>query len=445
MHEVFHRIAFLVILEEFGLSIASTDYLSATMDQQALAMGNLKDDWCTEKSSFKLFEGVTLYQCANECMRRSRCLSILYHKEMRLCSLRSEQNITLESTLGLYKSCISSDIMTWDLSIIDVCSSRPCSDLKSRCTVQRYVQHKCTISECLEPPSVPGARISSFLCDVGLTLKYFCDSPNIKVGNSTITCNDEGEWTLSDFRCYPQCDLISPFQHAHLNFESPHVYIKNDSVEYDCVTGYYSKKNTTKLVCDGNGGWSSPQCAKACLEPVIHHGSKADGSSKSPYRPGNIYVVNCAEKYKPVKDVNSESADTLQCQETGEWDLTIVCIPSASGYKYDRDIKMAYKVSGDIKTRDAAISQCLSEGAELLYVRNSVQFQFGKNLAMSQQLQTLMVRNLNAYLINPDFWGAGEPSYVYDIYAYYDKAFGYLWNDYPETHSTNYLCVDRNP
>ena len=436
---------FLVFLEHLGLYLVSSDYLSVSIETQTSVTGELKNDWCTEKKSFKLITHITLYQCGEECMRRSRCLSILYLWEMRSCRLRSESNVALDSTLGLYRLCLSSDILTWDFSVIGKCSLRPC-DYKSRCYVDSVGNWNCNITECLDPPSIPAAKKSSSVSDIMSTMTYFCDQPNTKVGHSMITCNGRGEWISPDFKCYPRCELVSPLQNAVLNFKNSHIYVINESVEYDCIDGYYREESYigTPLVCDENGDWSTPQCAKFCPEPPdIYHGTKSQLSSDSPYKAGDIYVVLCDNRYKSVHEVSASNTNTMRCGGNGEWSLNIVCIPSAPGYKYDKVMELAYKVSMDIQTRDQAVQLCLFEGAELFVVRNATDFQFGKNLAMRMNLQTLIVANDNTNIIDQSFWSPGEPSFGSNTYAFYDAARGYLWNDYPAEHQANYLCVDR--
>ena len=178
-------------------------YLFVTMEERINATGTLKKDWCTDETSFKNLIGVTLYTCGEECMRRTRCQSVLYHKEMKFCRLRSVAMVTPLHTASLYEDCWSSDISTWDNSILGRCAPMPC-DEKSRCYLNFYEIDRCEFSECLEPPTKLHSHFASMTSDVGSLNAYFCDKSFIRVGTGSIICNGTSEWTYSDVICEPR-------------------------------------------------------------------------------------------------------------------------------------------------------------------------------------------------------------------------------------------------
>lgn len=413
--------------------------------QQIQGAGDLKEDWCTQDSSFTSFVDVTLYQCGEECMRRSRCLSILYHWEMHFCTLRNKQIVTIDSTQGQHKLCLSSDIMTWDLAVVDACASRPC-DNRSRCFTDEDGTQSCQVTECLEAPAFNDTKISSTVSKILSKSVYFCDPIYTTVGHFTTTCTENGEWTIPNFKCSIRCPLLWFLQNAKLKLDPPRIYVVGDSVDYECIDGYYREQNFegVQLVCNKDGSWSTPHCLKHCPEPsTVYRGAKAVESSVGPYKVNDKIIVTCESGYKPVHDVTSTYSNTMTCTEYDTWSLGIVCIPVASGYAYDITMKLAYKVSAESRTRAKALQQCLDDGAQLFYVTNSTDFEFGKMLAISRNLQRLIVANVNTNQIDASFWAPGEPAFGVDVYAFYESDMGYLWNDHPANSEANYLYVDR--
>ena len=186
-----------------NLGTASGRYIFVSMEERTNATGVVKKDWCTDVNSFKNIIGITLYKCGEECMRRSRCRSVLYHKEMRFCRLRNETIVTPQHTETLYEECWSSDISTWDDSVLGRCAGGPCND-KSRCYLDLYQINRCEVTECLEPPHKPDTHLASMTSDIGASNAYFCKKSFIRIGNASISCTKTGEWTSSNVTCHPR-------------------------------------------------------------------------------------------------------------------------------------------------------------------------------------------------------------------------------------------------
>ena len=287
--------------------------------------GELKEDWCVDLNVFRTFTDVTLYECADECMRRTRCLSFLYHSDMKFCMLRSEAEVIPPSIAGLYRLCLSSDIMTWNLAVIGPCATRPC-DRKSRCE-SNYASFTCVVSECLHPLPMPDSKLVSSMMTVGSRNLYFCLHQYTVVGNRVITCTDSGTWTDSDFTCQQRCDFSANFNNAEIIHVSPRIYLENDTVDYACTNDYSRDEGyeNEKLVCNSTGVWSEPHCVLTCLEPVIEHGGKNVGSSNaSPYTEGEKFVVQCDSGYSPKEATTMKFSNTMRCIG-GKWSLNIIC------------------------------------------------------------------------------------------------------------------------
>lgn len=221
--------------------------------------GILVEDWCTDIYVFRAFTNVLLYECAEECMRRTRCLSFLYHRGMNLCMLRREAKVTPTSIAGLHRLCLSSDIMTWNLAVIGPCATRPC-DSKSRC--QGTYSFSCPISECLHAPQMPDSKAVPSVMKVGGRNLYFCLHKYTITGGRVITCTDSGAWTNPDFTCKRRCDFSATFDKAEILTEAPRIYVENDTVDYICANGYLRDTGyeNEQLVCNSTGTWSQPHC-----------------------------------------------------------------------------------------------------------------------------------------------------------------------------------------
>ena len=233
--------------------------------------GTLIEDWCTDMFVFRTFTNIILYECADECMRRTQCLSFLYHSGMKFCMLRREATVTPTSIAGLYRQCLSSDIMTWNLAVIGPCATRPC-DRKSRC--QGTYGFTCSVSECLHAPEMPDSKVVSSVMKVGSKTLYFCLHKYTITGEQGITCTNNGSWSTSNFMCKRQCDFGANFDKAVIHLDASRIYVENDTVDYECAKGYTRDigYENEKLVCYSTGTWSQHHCILP--EPVIQKGGE---------------------------------------------------------------------------------------------------------------------------------------------------------------------------
>ena len=287
------------------------------------AKGTLIEDWCTDMHVFRTFTNIILFECADECMRRTRCLSFLYHIGMEFCMLRREAKVTPPSIAGLYKLCLSSDITTWNLGVIGPCATRPC-DRKSRC--QGTYSFTCPILECLHAPEMPDSKVVSSVMKVGSRTLYFCLHKYTITGEHGITCTNDGSWSTSDFKCQRRCDFSPNFDKAEILTESPKIYVENDTADYACVNGYSRPSENETLVCNSTGTWSQPHCKLTCLEPLIQNGGKDVAlSDESPYTEGEKFVVQCSTGYSPKDAYTLGYSNTMRCIG-GKWSLDIICI-----------------------------------------------------------------------------------------------------------------------
>ena len=237
-------------------------YLFVPMEERINATGTLKDDWCTNEGAYKTIVDVTLYTCGEECMRRIRCKSVLYYSQLKFCWLRDVVAVIPTSTRGLRKLCKSSDISSWDYSVIGHCGTKPCFE-SERCYLNKYLIDRCEITECPRPV-IQNGYVASLTSDVGKSTSFFCDDSYTKIGQSNvITCGTNGEWSPPpDVACYRRCDFFPTFDNAYVTPVSPRVYVTNDTLEFKCKTGFHREdaSGSSEIMCDEHGGWSVPRC-----------------------------------------------------------------------------------------------------------------------------------------------------------------------------------------
>ena len=237
-------------------------FLFVPMEERTNATGTLKDDWCTDQGAYKTITEVTLYTCGEECMRRIRCKSVLYYTQMKFCWLRDVVTVIPTSTQGLRNLCISSDISTWDYSVIGNCGTKPCFE-KERCYLNQYLIDRCEVTECPRPV-ISNGQVASLTSDVGSSTTFFCNEPFTKVGQSNvITCGSNGEWSPTpEVACYRRCDFPPTFDNADMTLVSPYVYVANETIDYECKTDYHRQDATdiSGIICDEHGDWSVPRC-----------------------------------------------------------------------------------------------------------------------------------------------------------------------------------------
>ncbi|KAL3835914.1 hypothetical protein ACJMK2_021375 [Sinanodonta woodiana] len=170
-----------------------------------LRLGNLQFGIHMKTSCFRSFYGISITECATECLlRKSRCKSVNYWRISLKCQLC--QNMTGGDNMGPSNGGVHSDISTWSQSFASSCSEKNCGYLE-RCMPNRAAgpsnKHVCDISECPLPEVKPGTAIDQET-GVGVTLRYTCINQRLKyTGNPFITCQSGGNWTGSDFACDP--------------------------------------------------------------------------------------------------------------------------------------------------------------------------------------------------------------------------------------------------
>ena len=173
----------------------------------------------------------------------------------------------------------------------------------------------------------------------GDIVKYICAEKFQLVGNVTVSCLGNGQWSPSPFceETEPDCDWPPEVSNAAL--------VSNvDGIEasYECNDGYVKVGGSTSIQCL-NGLWTDPQftcnrmrfsllafepifsiffvnllLALNCGEPPAVR--NADWVPKGIASPGTVVIYECNPGTK------LSGSDSIVCQSTGEWSTPPDCI-----------------------------------------------------------------------------------------------------------------------
>ncbi|CAG5116606.1 unnamed protein product, partial [Candidula unifasciata] len=132
---------------------------------------------------------------------------------------------------------------------------------------------ECQIVYCGFPPTISHGFVSSIYRNVtyGSVASYQCYSGFGLVGNSNVTCDVHGKWSVPPVCVADGCPEIGDVTHGSSNTRDGS---EGSIVTFSCDPGY-SLQGARTIVCLPNKTWSHPQpeCKELlCPLPVIEHG-----------------------------------------------------------------------------------------------------------------------------------------------------------------------------
>ncbi|KAM8754574.1 membrane cofactor protein-like isoform 4-T4 [Acanthopagrus schlegelii] len=183
---------------------------------------------------------------------------------------------------------------------------------------------RCEVATCDEAPQVKDATFTPYKdpYNYGDVVRYTCQNGLTLNGSASIECSDDGTFKPDPPTCHRvQCeDLDIPNLVWVSGSRPPHGY--KARLTYRCITGYRIVGQST-LTCDINSQWSPglPRCeeippvptekpAIPCDSPFIKHGYLTVVDQPH-YRV--VVVVKCQWFY------NIEGESTLTCDAAGRW------------------------------------------------------------------------------------------------------------------------------
>ncbi|XP_077981970.1 sushi, von Willebrand factor type A, EGF and pentraxin domain-containing protein 1-like [Glandiceps talaboti] len=169
---------------------------------------------------------------------------------------------------------------------------------------------RCLPIQCGTPPQITAGSVMGNDWTLGNTVHYDCyDGYNLR-GNSSRTCQANGEWSGHTPHCQPiSCGLPPTVAYSHVSGVDYHY---REYVVYVCQEGYELHGNSVRR-CQADGSWSGRNltCQPVSCRPpgTPNHGSVA--SNENTY--GSKAYFTCQEGYI------LQGPSQRTCLSNGEW------------------------------------------------------------------------------------------------------------------------------
>ncbi|XP_060792623.1 sushi, von Willebrand factor type A, EGF and pentraxin domain-containing protein 1-like [Neoarius graeffei] len=191
--------------------------------------------------------------------------------------------------------------------------------------------HVCEAVKCEPPPTILNGEFEPLepSYNYNQAVIYSCSGDFTLIGESTITCSDNGTFHPSP----PQCKLIvcdTPNIKNAVRVEGkPPPYGYKNFVRYQCIEGY-TMTGSDYLVCDVNG-WNPPppECISQCKRPDVGENRViVDDSGQETFPNGSTVTFKCSVGYRPV---NSLASKNITCVGTEWTQLELNCTKKSCG------------------------------------------------------------------------------------------------------------------
>ncbi|XP_049921038.1 regulator of complement activation group 2 gene 1 isoform X8 [Epinephelus moara] len=143
---------------------------------------------------------------------------------------------------------------------------------------------------------------------------YMCKPGYTMIGESALTCGRDGQWSPGLPTCQPlTCDPPPPVKNSTFRPDKE-IYLYGDVVEYSCQQDYtLSGSRTISCSADGRFEPSPPTCIKVqCEEPVIANADWIWGS-RPPHGYQSTVTYQCRSGYTMIGE------PTLTCGIDSQW------------------------------------------------------------------------------------------------------------------------------
>lgn len=123
---------------------------------------------------------------------------------------------------------------------------------------------ECILITCKKPTEISNGRISTRLDrefpKIADTIEYTCD-PNYKlIGNKSILCQNDGEYSSDPPRCEPiVCQ--APYVQFGVQIKGESRYTHKSEAVFQCQSGY-RMEGSDRIICEEHGWSTLPRCIK---------------------------------------------------------------------------------------------------------------------------------------------------------------------------------------
>ncbi|KAH3750329.1 hypothetical protein DPMN_184849 [Dreissena polymorpha] len=278
----------------------------------------LKIGHCFHSDAVKVIQQTTIQACEAACGELSICKSVSFLQQISACFLR----------VNYYKEDETPD------------TPQRCFNFNRTATKDTTANIEETF--CFAETNISNAKFYSALpASVGHKNSLCCDEGFTGYGQSSLTCQPNGSFTPTDFRCLKNCPYPpKETKTTKLLSWSPYRFVENTTALYQCNEGFYNL-TLPQIVCDTNGKWSEYECLPAC------------DYNKAPQIAGG-YIVQKKSQWYTVNDTTqytcndgyylSPGSPNITCDLQGHW-----VVPNISCYRYCTQETVPHVVNSDVK------------------------------------------------------------------------------------------------
>ncbi|XP_048751418.2 macrophage mannose receptor 1-like [Ostrea edulis] len=148
------------------------------------------------------FVNFSILDCAEECLRTTRCKSVNYYKGAHFCEINYENKSSANDRFLESPRWIYSEKEDWDIGIVSSCSASNCS-INEKCKPLPMGKFECVLSDC-GIPSQWGMNLSSVGRWEGIGIERFmkfdCYQNCSQSGSRLFVCAPNGQWE-TDLKC----------------------------------------------------------------------------------------------------------------------------------------------------------------------------------------------------------------------------------------------------
>ncbi|XP_072281332.1 complement receptor type 1-like isoform X3 [Pyxicephalus adspersus] len=179
---------------------------------------------------------------------------------------------------------------------------------------------ECEVQLCLQPQTIKNGDFYPWKEEYAYldSVTYTCNRPLALIGESSISCNEDGQWSSNAPECREvQCRTPNVENSRKISGTSGPYYF-NSVVRFKCNSNHVLNGSDT-IKCNINSQWEPkpPICLGICKSvPDISFAELVEPTTDRSFVEGTTLRFKCKAGFEPVPG----ESDTLRCSKTNAWD-----------------------------------------------------------------------------------------------------------------------------